>query len=143
MSDHFEPLEPEAQGNTTPPTNNRIIVIMAVLCVMGMIAGFVFASIAFGVGVLVGVSLAFINYFWLQHSLKKIFAAADSGEKPRMLAGRYFLRYLILGIVVAVIYVSGWMPIAAVILGMAGMGFAVVVEGIIRIFTTALQKPAR
>lgn len=133
MSDDFEPVA-QPQGNTTPPTNSRIIAIMAVLGVLGTIAGFIFSGIPFGIGVLVGVTLAFVNYFWLQHSLKKIFAAADSGEKPRMLAGRYFLRYVILGIVVAVIYVSGWMPIAAVILGMAGIGFAVVVEGIIRIF---------
>lgn len=141
MSDQFEPLSADAQGNTTPPTNSRIIVIMAVLGVIGTIAGFVFISVPFGIGVLVGVSLAFINYFWLQHSLKKIFAAADSGEKPRMLAGRYFLRYLILGVIVAVIYASGWMPIAAVILGMAGIGFAVVIEGMIRIFSTFRSEP--
>lgn len=140
MSDQYEPLGADAQGNTTPPTNSRIIVIMAVLGIIGTIAGFVFISVPFGIGVLVGVSLAFINYFWLRHSLKKIFAAADSGEKPRMLAGRYFLRYLILGVIVAVIYTSGWMPIAAVILGMAGIGFAVVIEGIIRIFSTFFRE---
>ena len=141
MSDQFEPLGPEAQGNTTPPTNNRIIVIMAMLGVIGTIVGFVFVSVPFGIGVLVGVSFAFINYYWLQHSLKKIFEAADSGEKPRMLAARYFLRHLILGVIVAVIYASGWMPIMAVILGMAGIGFAVVIEGMIRIFLTFRSQP--
>lgn len=134
MSDDFDTLA-QPEGNTKPPTNRRIIAIMAVLGVLGTIAGLAFVSTAFGIGVLIGVTLAFVNYYWLQHSLKKIFAAADSGEKPRMLAGRYFLRYLILGIVVGVIYAAGWVPIASVILGMAGIGFAVVVEGIIRIFT--------
>ena len=141
MSDDFEPVA-QPQGSSTPPTNGRIIAIMAILGVLGTIAGFVFANVAFGIGVLIGVTLGFINYFWLQHSLKKIFAAADSGERPRMLAGRYFLRYLILGAIVAVIYASGAIPIAAVILGMAGIGFAVVVEAIIRIFTIG-QKPSQ
>ena len=141
MSDDFEPVA-QPQGSSTPPTNRRIIAIMAILGVLGTIAGFVLASAAFGIGVLIGVTLAFVNYFWLQHSLKKIFAAADSGEKPRMLAGRYFLRYLILGAIVAVIYASGSMPIAAVVVGMAGIGFAVVVEGIIRILVLGL-KPDR
>ena len=141
MSDDFKPVA-QPQGSSTPPTNRRIIAIMAILGVLGTIAGFVLADVAFGIGVLIGITLAFINYFWLQHSLKKIFAAADSGERPRMLAGRYFLRYLILGAIVAVIYASGAIPIAAVVLGMAGIGFAVVVEGIIRILVLGL-KPDR
>lgn len=139
MSDDLEPAAHTEPG--TPPTNRRIIVIMGVLGVLGTIAGFVFATAAFGIGVLIGVVLAFVNYFWLRHSLKTIFAAADSGEKPRMLAGKYFLRYLILGLVVAVIYVSGWVPIIAVFLGMAGIGFAVIIEGTIRIFAGG-PKPA-
>jgi ATP synthase I subunit len=141
MSDDFEPVA-QPQDSNTPPTNRRIIAIMAILGVLGTIAGFILASVAFGIGVLVGVTLAFVNYFWLQHSLKKIFAAADSGERPRMLAGRYFLRYLILGAIVAIIYASGAIPIAAVILGMAGIGFAVVVEAVIRILSIR-QKPDR
>ena len=141
MSDDFKPVA-QPQGSSTPPTNRRIIAIMAILGVLGTIAGFILADVAFGIGVLIGITLAFINYFWLQHSLKKIFAAADSGERPRMLAGRYFLRYLILGAIVAVIYASGAIPIAAVVLGMAGIGFAVVVEGIIRILVLGL-KPDR
>jgi len=106
---------------------------MAVLGVAGGIAGFAFISLKFGLGIIVGTALAFVNYFWLKSSLRKIFSAAELGERPKMLAGKYFLRYVILAIVVAVIYVTGFLPIVAVVLGMAGFGFAVVIEGIIRI----------
>ena len=139
MSDDFDSLA-HGQPDTVPLTNTRIIVIMAVLGVVGTVAGFTFKSAAFGTGLLVGVALAFVNYYWLRHSLATIFAAADSGEKPRMLAGRYFLRYLILGVIVAIIYASDWVPIGAVVLGMAGIGFAVVIEGILRIIGFA-QNP--
>jgi hypothetical protein len=132
MSEDIEPTA-EAAEIIRPPSHERILWIMAILGIAGGIAGFAFGSLEFGLGILVGTALAFVNYYWLKSSLRKIFSAAESGEKPRMLAGKYFLRYIILGIVVAVIYMTGVLPIVAVVLGMAGFGFAVVIEGLIRI----------
>jgi hypothetical protein len=120
---------------TTPPQHGRILVILGILGIAGAIAGAIFVSGRFGLGVLVGSGLAFANYYWLKCSLKTIFDVAAQGQKPRMLAGNYFLRYIILGAVVAVIYAADLLPIVAVILGMAGFGFAVVTEGLIRLFS--------
>ena len=132
MSEDIEPTARAAEV-IRPPSHERILWIMAVLGVAGGIAGFAFKSFEFGLGIWVGTALAFVNYYWLKSSLRKIFNAAESGERPRMLAGKYFLRYIILAAVVAVIYVTGVLPIVAVIVGMAGFGFAVVIEGLIRI----------
>lgn len=127
--------EPEEQTNAAmPPTHGRILVIMAILCVAGAIAGAVFHSLSFGIGILVGGGLAFVNYYWLRHSLKKIFAAAADGERPKISALRYILRYATLAAVIAIIFALGILPIVPVILGMGGFGFAVVVDGIIGIF---------
>ncbi len=120
-----------------PPSHDRILVIMAVLGVLGTIAGIVFHSISFGIGILLGVALAFGNYYWLRYSLKKVFAEAAEGEKPRISAIRYILRYFTLAAVIAIVFAIGILPIVAVILGMGGFGFAVVVDGIIRIFQSA------
>jgi uncharacterized protein YqhQ len=120
-----------------PPSHDRILVIMAVLGVLGTIAGIVFHSISFGIGILLGVALAFGNYYWLRYSLKKVFAEAAEGEKPRISAIRYILRYFTLAAVIAIVFAVGILPIVPVILGMGGFGFAVVVEGIIRIFQSA------
>ena len=119
-----------------PPTHNRILVIMAALGVLGAIAGAIFHSISFGIGILVGIALAFGNYYWLRYSLKKVFAEAAEGDRPKISAIRYILRYVTLAILVAIIFALGILPIVAVILGMAGFGFAVVVDGIIRIFSS-------
>ena len=121
----------------TPPTHNRILVIMAVLGVLGATVGAIFHSISFAIGILVGIALAFGNYYWLRYSLGKVFAEAAAGERPKISAIRYILRYVTLAIVVAIIFALGILPIVAVILGMAGFGFAVVVDGIIRIFSSA------
>jgi hypothetical protein len=128
QADTLEPMQ---------PTHNRILVIMAVLGLLGAIAGAIFHSIGFGIGILIGIVLAFANYYWLRHSLKKVFDDAAEGEKPKISAIRYILRYLTLAIIVAIIFALGILPIVAVILGMAGFGFAVVVDGIIRIFQSA------
>ena len=54
-----------------------------------------------------------------------------------MLAGKYFLRYIVLAIVVAVIYAADLLPVVALLLGLGAFGFAVVIEGLIRIMSRA------
>jgi len=117
-----------------PPTHGRILLIMAVLGAIGAITGAVVVSIESGIGVLVGTGLAFLNYYWLRYSLRKVFADAAEGEKPKISALRYISRYLALAAVIAAIYATGVLPIVPVILGLGAFGFAVVVDGIIRIF---------
>ena len=117
-----------------PPTHGRILLIMAVLGAIGAIAGAIFLSLEFGIGILIGTGLAFVNYYWLRYSLRKVFADAAEGEKPKISALRYISRYLALAAVIAAIYATGVLPIVPVILGLGAFGFAVVVDGIIRIF---------
>src|SRR6186713_867984 len=117
-----------------PPTHGRILLIMAVLGAIGAIAGAIFLSLEFGIGILIGTGLAFVNYYWLRYSLRKVFADAAEGEKPKISALRYISRYLALAAVIAAIYATGVLPIVPVILGLGAFGFAVVVDGIIRRF---------
>ena len=140
MSDDREPVEIKPQ-TVSPLSHQRILVIMAVLGLLGSIAGFVLLSARFGFGVLIGSILAFVNYYWLKSSLKGIFDKAAYGDKPRFRATHYILRYFVFGIVLAVVYLTETVPVVAVILGLAGFGFAVVVEGIIRIILGFWSEP--
>ena len=140
MAEDIEPTG-ELAETAPPPTHQRILWIMAFLGIAGGIVGFAVESLAFGLGIVIGTALAFANYYWLKSSLRKIFDAARTGERPRMLAGKYFLRYIVLGLVVAVIYIAGIVPIVALILGLAGFGFAVVIDGMIRMISTAWEEP--
>lgn len=135
MSDEFVPLTSE---DRLPPelSHRRILVLMAAIIFAGAIAGFVFASASFGAGVLVGGVMSFINYFWQRNSTRAIFAQAANGEKPMLLAVRYILRYVILGLVLWLFHATGAFPITAVVLGLAAFAFAIVVEGTIGIFTS-------
>ena len=140
MSDEIEPVVPVEQA-IVPLSHRRILVIMAVIGLAGSVLGSALASVRFGAGVFIGSVLAFVNYYWLKVSLKKIFErAAETGEKPRLLALKYFARYLVLGAIVAILYATGAVSIVGVILGMGSFGFAVVIEGILRIFSNPVSK---
>ena len=140
MSDEIEPAVTDEQA-IVPLSHRRILVIMAVIGLAGSIAGSALVSVSFGVGIFIGSVLAFVNYYWLKVSLKKIFAlAAETGERPRLLAVKYFARYIVLGLVVALLYATGAVSIVGVILGMGAFGFAVVIEGILRIFTNPVSE---
>lgn len=138
MSEETEPVAPER--NIAEMSHRRILILMAVLVVLGSLAGFVFHSIRFGTGILIGGLLAFANYYWLKRSLKAIFERAKEGGKPRLFAFGYIIRYVVFGFVVGMIYLSQAIPITAVIAGLGIFAIAVVIEGILRIYTSFFNK---
>ncbi len=123
------------QVEVMPPSHSRILVIMAVLGVLGAVVGGVLISPSFGLGILFGIGLSFVNYYWLKHSLQRVFNEAVEGEKAKVSALRYILRYVTLAAITAVGFVTDVLPVVAVILGLGTFGFAVVVDGTIRIFS--------
>lgn len=140
MSDETEPIAPPEQS-IKPLSHGRILRLMAVIGLAGSILGALFVSISFAAGVFVGTVLALVNYYWLKYSLKRIFdIALETGERPRLLALKYFARYLVLGAIVAVLYAADAVSIVGLILGMGSFGFAVVFEGFFRIFSGPGQQ---
>ncbi|HMQ03842.1 MAG TPA: ATP synthase subunit I [Pyrinomonadaceae bacterium] len=137
MSDENQPRDP-ADQTIKPVSHGRILVLMAVIGMVGGVLGILLISMRFGVGVVVGTLIAFVNYYWLKYSLRKVFAlAAETGDRPRLLGLRYFGRYLVLGGVVAIFYAADAVSMVGLILGIGVFGFAVVVEGLIRIFSAS------
>ena len=131
-------LEPLTTEEQLPPqvSLNRVLVLMIAIVIIGAIAGFSFGPARFGLGVLAGGILSFANYFWQRNSTRAIFAQAANGERPMLLGVRYILRYVLIGAVLWLIYLTGAFPIVAVVLGLAAFAFAVVIEGLIGIFSS-------
>jgi len=125
-----------ADNTVKPLSHGRILKLMGLIGLAGAFLGAIFVSISFGAGVLAGVLLAFLNYYWLRYSLAKVFAiSAETGERPRWLGLKYIGRYLVLAAVVAVLYATDAVSVIGLLLGMGVFGFAVVFEGIFRIFS--------
>ena len=141
MGEDSEPTAEQGGNPVGPPSHERILWLMAGLGLAGSIAGCVFSTLRLGLGILIGTALALVNYYWLKRSLRKIFSAAERGERPRMLAGKYFLRYVLLAAVVGVFYIGDWVSMIGLILGLGAFGFAVVADGLIRIFQGTPSEP--
>ncbi len=139
MGEKVEIIENESE-NIAPITHQRILWLMALITLAGSATGVFFASWTFGIGVFLGGLLALLNYYWLKYALSQVFDIAAAGEKPRIFGAQYVIRYLVFGLVIAVVYLTKILPIASVILGLSGFAFAVVVEGILRIFSSFGKK---
>ncbi len=135
MSDDSDSIITEQQP--APISHRRILWTMGLVAVFGSLIGFIFISWQSGLGVILGGILSFINYWWLKVSLKRLFDnAVAHGEKPRFLAVRYFARYLTLGAILTVVFLTETVPVVAVIAGLSSFALAIVIEGFVRIFST-------
>ncbi len=128
------------QENLAPLSHRRILSIMAAIVLTGSFLSAFYVSLKFGFGFLIGGVLSFVNYFWLKASLKAVFDRVVTEENPRFSATRYFLRYFFIGAVLAVIYFTKLVSFTAVILGLLSFAFAILIEGLIRIFTAFFNK---
>lgn len=135
MSENFDSNaeEPKAQALS----HRRIFILMAVTSLVGCVLGAIFHSVSFGFGVLIGGVLSVVNYIWLKKSLKSIFEKVVlEDEKPAFLSLRYSGRYATLGAILTIVYLTGILPVTAVLLGLASFAFAVTFEGLIRLFSS-------
>ena len=139
MSGNFEPVVSE-QENIAQLSHRRILWAMAIVVICGAITSSILVSLKFGIGFTIGGILAFVNYYWLKNSLKKIFDSAASGEKPSFLSLNYFLRYAAAGLVIYIIYLSEAVPIIAVLLGLGVFAAGIVIEGLILIFSSISKR---
>ncbi len=130
------------EQNVEPLSHKRILILMASAAVLGSVLSAIFISLNFGLGVLVGGALSLLNYYWLKRSMKVIFDKAIAGNEqpPRFLAGKYFLRYLVFGALLTVIYLTKAVPIVAVLLGLASFALAIIFEAFIRLFNSFSNK---
>jgi hypothetical protein len=139
MSDDSDKVITEQQPE--PISHRRILWTMGLVAVFAGIAAFIFVSWQFGLGVIFGGILSFINYYWLKVSLKRLFDnALAHGQKPRFLAIRYFARYLTLGSILTVVFLTETIPVVAVITGLLSFALAIVIEGLIRLFSTFFKS---
>jgi len=127
MSEDIHPLTTDKSAQTI--SHRGILIVMGVVVLASTFAGFVFGGKAFGFGVIFGGVLSFVNYFWLESSTRAMFVNAEMASTG-LLAAKYILRYAALGAVLLLIYMTGIIPVAAVILGLSAFAFAVVLQGL-------------
>ncbi len=121
-------------------SHTRILWTTAIVAVIAAILSSVFVSPRFGAGLFIGGILSFLNYYWLKVSLKKVFEKIVGGNGQRFLTANYFPRYLALGAVLAIVYLTKIVPVVAVLLGLSAFAIAIVIEGLILLFLSISKR---
>src|SRR3954462_1485538 len=84
----------------TDALNGRILRTMIVCVAVAVTTGLAFAPWRFTLGLAVGGALSILNYYWLHSSVTALINLNTSGKRARARSSRYFLRYLVVGLVV-------------------------------------------
>ena len=116
--------------------------IAALTLALGAIAAIIVAAAAtwrWGIGILLGTALAWVNFLWLEQGLEAIsrLAQAQSGApKPRVSLWvwiKVFSRY---GLIAILLY-TAWgflhIPVVSMLAGLCALGAAVMAEGLYEI----------
>lgn len=132
MSGESEQVDLEGGQPPAPISHGRIVLLMCAITVAGSLTSLLFAERSFALGVLLGGAMSMVSYVWLKGSLGSMFEKAVQGELRQFQAVRFFLRYVLMGAVLYVIYLSKAFPMIAVLLGLASFAGAVIIEGFSR-----------
>lgn len=137
MSENSEQTIVEDGQAVEPISHKRILFVMATVAVLGAIAGWIFISANFGLGILIGGILSLVNYYWLKRTLRGIFETIiRDGQKPPFMGAHYFLRYLTFAAILTIVYLTEAVPVIALLLGLASFALALTIEGFIRLFSS-------
>lgn len=86
-------------------------------------------------GLMLGGALAFFNHHWLRTSLRAVFGgAAQRGQRPKLTAARYVLRYFIITVVVASAYMFNLVSMPATLAGMCAFAAAIMIEAFTQLY---------
>lgn len=81
-------------------------------------------------GFALGAGLGILGYFWL-HETAVAMLGAGSVAKPRALAAKLLLRYLLMAAVIYVGQRTGWLPVLAIFAGLLVPGAGVFAESLV------------
>jgi len=116
-------------------SHRGILIMMSAIIALVSVVGFILGGIGFGIGVLFGGGLSFVNYLWLARSTRVMLGENAVPETTATLAIKYFLRYAAILCLLLAIFWTNVLPVTAVIIGLSAFALAVMVRGMGSIFS--------
>jgi ATP synthase I subunit len=132
---------PEEQARFHERYSRRILTYTLVSGLIVAIAAVAMHSFRWSAGVVVGTTLALLNYRWLDQALGGMVAAAQSQEGaakavvPVSLYAKFMGRYLLIAIVLCVIVKFFRVPILACLVGLLALGSGTIAAALQDVFS--------
>jgi len=115
-------------GGSKAVIETRVFFAMIVTVGLAVMAGAILAPWRVTGGLLLGGTLALLNYHWLRTSVAAVFNVDISSEKPQAKASRYILRYFVIGVISFAAYKLRLVSLPATIVGLCAFVPALFVE---------------
>jgi len=106
----------------------RLFRVMIISVISAVVISAALAPWRVTFGLMLGGGLSLLNYYWLRTSVSAIFNIDHAVDRPRVRISRYFLRYLLVGIVVFAANELRLGSLAATIAGLCAFVPALFVE---------------
>jgi hypothetical protein len=124
MSEKTEPLVAE-----TTAVEKRLWRFLIISLVTACALSLIFADLKFMFGIIVGGSLAMFNFHLLQNSVRGLF-----NTQSNSFAIKFFLRYVIAGLVIWLFFYLQIVSITAVLLGFSSFAAALMLEAMVQFY---------
>jgi hypothetical protein len=124
MSEETKPIVVE-----TSAVEKRLWRLMLIALLVEIVVCLILKDWQFVGGVIIGGSLAIINFRMLQSSVRGIFQTQSSS-----FAIKFFLRYAIIGLVVLLFYYLKTVSIIGILLGISSFVIALMIEAFIQFY---------
>jgi ATP synthase I chain len=137
MSDepeHLSVSETNAEISTESEIEKRLWWMMIISLLVSLFLCFFLAKTQFILGFAIGGILSLVNFRWLQGSIKSLFATTLNGEPPRFIAFRFFFRFIVIGIAVAIASYSELVSVIGILLGLCSFVVAIMLEAFYQIY---------
>ncbi|MCS6873796.1 MAG: ATP synthase subunit I [Pyrinomonadaceae bacterium] len=119
-------------------SDKKLLKRTALILLFTVFLSFILADSRFTLGLFIGGVLSFLNYFWLDFSVRYILEKAAKAEEASLSgAFIYLLKYLVVAVLVFLLksYFSENISIIAVMLGFLAFPASIILEG----FTLAIK----
>jgi ATP synthase I chain len=124
MSEETKPFVAE-----TTAVEKRLWRFLAVSLALECVLSLILADLKFMFGIIVGGSLAMFNFYLLQNSVRGLFQTQSNS-----FAIKFFLRFVIIGLVIWGFYLLEIVSITAVLLGLSSFAAALMLEAIVQFY---------
>ena len=113
---------------------------MLIAVALAVLAGAFFLPWRATAGLSLGGALSLLNYHWLRKSISAVFNIESAGQRPKLKASGYILRYFVLFTLVAVAYKLNVISLPATIVGMCSFVVALFVEAFRQAYFAIIRR---
>jgi ATP synthase I chain len=131
---------PVDEGEDPRAMERRIFRLMCAAVALAVAVAAPLAPWRVTAGLLLGGLLSLLNHHWLRTSVAAVFGQAAPGQRPKLKAARYVLRYFVVAAAVAAAYNLNLVSLAATFAGLCSFVPAALAEGFRQLYFAIARR---